>query len=69
MANVLSGFQRITGWGSKALPWVMLSFKVGNVPALIYTGAQFSFVRLNVAEFMSRAGETASFYHVPCCVR
>ena len=52
--------------GSKDLPWVMLSLKVGNVSALTDTGAQFSCVRLDVAEFLSRTGEPCKF--LPCSV-
>ena len=65
-ANILSGVQRVTGMGSKTLPLVMLSLKVGNDPALIDTEALFSCVKLDVAEFLSRTGEPWKF--LPCSV-
>ena len=44
-----------------ALLWVHLQLKVGKVPALVDTGAQFSCVRADVAEFLYLMGEPCSF--------
>jgi hypothetical protein len=41
--------------------WVMLRLKGGKVPALVDTGAQFSCVRTDVAEFLYLTGETCEF--------
>jgi len=40
---------------------MMLSLKVGNVPALVDTGSQFSCIRLEVAEFLNLTGEPYEF--------
>ena len=39
----------------------MLDFKVGKVPALVDTGAQFSCIRSDLAEFLSSSGESCEF--------
>ena len=41
--------------------WVNLELKVGKVPALINTGAQFSCIRSDVAEFLNLRGEPCVF--------
>jgi hypothetical protein len=41
--------------------WVMLELHVGKVPVLIDTGAQFSYVRSDVAEFLYLRGEPCTF--------
>jgi hypothetical protein len=41
--------------------WVTLNLKVGQIPALIDTGAQFSCVRTDVAEFLYLTGEPCEF--------
>jgi len=50
--------------------WVTLEMKVGRVPALIDTGAQFSCIRSDVAEFLYRRGEPCVFTScaVTCCL-
>jgi hypothetical protein len=49
-----------------SLLWVQLEFKVGKVPGLIDTGAQFSCVRTDVAEFLYLMCEPCVFS--PCSV-
>jgi hypothetical protein len=44
-----------------SLLWVPLEFKVGKVPALIDTGAQFSYVCTDVAELLYLMGEPCVF--------
>jgi hypothetical protein len=46
------------------LLWVPLKFKVGEVPAVIDTGAQFYCVRQDVADFLHSVGEKCMFS--PC---
>jgi hypothetical protein len=48
--------------------WIMLQVKKGKFPALLDTGAQFSCVRSDVAEFLFHSGEPCSFLtcSVPC---
>ena len=44
-----------------ALFWVMLDFKLGKVPALVDTGAQFSCIRADVIEYLYLRGEHCVF--------
>ena len=60
-ARTLSGLKRITATPFQPLLWVPLELKVGKVPALIDTGAQFSCVRADVAEFLFHMDEPCSF--------
>ena len=60
-ARTLSGLKRITATPFQPLLWVPLELKVGKVPALIDTGAQFSCVRADVAEFLYHMDEPCSF--------
>ena len=60
-ATILSGLKKVTAVPFQPLLCVQLQFKVGKVPALIDTGAQFSCVRANVAEFLYLMGEPCSF--------
>ena len=48
------------------LLWVVLEMKTGKVPALVDTGAQFSCIRADVAEFLFLMGEPSKF--VQCLV-
>ena len=41
--------------------WVMLELQVGQIPALVETGAKFSCVRSDVAEYLCLRGEPCSF--------
>jgi hypothetical protein len=50
-AKFLSGLRKITAEPRDSPLWVTLESKVGRVPALIETGAQFSCVRSDVAEY------------------
>jgi hypothetical protein len=45
--------------------WVMLELRVGRVPALIDTGAQFSCVRSDVAEYFYLTCEPCTFTRCP----
>ena len=44
----------------------MLDTKVGKLPAIVDTGAQFLCVRSDVAEYLSLTGDHCSF--MPCSV-
>ena len=44
-------------WSSERPPWMMASMKVGDVAASVNTGAQFSCVCSDVAEFLRLTGE------------
>ena len=44
-----------------ALFWVMLDFKLGKVPALVDTCAQFSCIRADVIEYLYLRGEHCVF--------
>jgi len=46
--------------------WVVLKLKSGSIPALVDTGAQFSCIRTEVAEYLRRVGEPCVFE--PCLV-
>lgn len=43
------------------LLWVALELRVGKVPALLDTSAQFSCIRANVTEFLYLMGEPSTF--------
>jgi hypothetical protein len=49
------------------LLWVVLEFRTGKVPALVDTGAQFSCIHADVAEFLFLMGEPSTF--TACSVR
>ena len=57
----LSSFQRVVGVPTDAPLWTLMELKSGKVPALLDTGAQFSCVRSEVAEFLHLAGEPCTF--------
>jgi hypothetical protein len=63
-AGVLGGLERTAVKPENGLLWVPLKFKVGEVPAVIDTGAQFSCVRQDVADFLHLVGEKCVFS--PC---
>jgi len=44
-----------------ALLWVLLNFKLGKVPALVDTGAQFSCIRADVIEYLYLRGSVVSY--------
>jgi len=46
--------------------WVFLKLKSGSVPALVDTGAQFSCIRTEVAEYLRRVGQPCVYE--PCLV-
>ena len=50
--KILSSFQKVVGVPADAPLWTMVELKSGKVPALLDTGAQFSCVRSEVAEFL-----------------
>jgi hypothetical protein len=64
-AKFLSSVQKIGVYPADPPLWVMLKLKVGKVPALVDTGAQFSCVRAEVAEFLYLTGEPCNSLHVP----
>jgi hypothetical protein len=41
--------------------WAMIQFVVGRIPALVDTGAQFSCIMSDVAEFLYLMGEHCKF--------
>jgi hypothetical protein len=57
----LSSVQKIGVSPADSPLWVMLQLKVGMVPAFVDTGAQFSCVRADVAEFLYLTGEPCDF--------
>ena len=59
--KLLSSLHKIKAASLDSLLWVMLEFKVGEVPALADTGAQFSCVRSDVPEFLYLSGEPCDF--------
>jgi len=62
-AGILSGLRKVTAVPRDAPLWVALEIKVDRVPALIDTGAQFSCIRSDVAQFLYRMGVC---FHVMC---
>ena len=65
-ARALTAFRKVAAIPPSTLSWVMLDPKVGNVPAIVDTGAQFLCVRSDVAEYLYLNGEHCSF--MPCSV-
>jgi len=51
-ARILSAFRKIAAVTPGNLLWVMLDLKVGKMPALVDTCAQFSCVRSHVIEYL-----------------
>jgi hypothetical protein len=60
-AKCLSGLRKITAVPRDSPLWVTLELKVGKVPALIDTGAQFPCIRSDVAEFLYLREEPCVF--------
>jgi hypothetical protein len=60
-AKILSGLKRVAAVPMDPLLWVVLELKTGKVPVLVDTGAQFSCVRADVAEFLYLVGEPSTF--------
>jgi len=60
-ARLLSSCRKIVGVPADSASWVMLQLKEGKVPALVDTGAQFSCVRSDLAEFLYLTGEPCVF--------
>ena len=58
---MLNCLKKIVAVPSDTPLWVMLEFRVGKVPALIDTGAQFSCVWSDVAEFLHLREEPCVF--------
>ena len=56
----LCSLQKIAAVPPDTPLWVMLELQVGQVPALVDTGAQFSCVRSDVAEYLYLKGEPCS---------
>ena len=54
-------FRKIVAIPSEAPLWVMLELKRGKIPALVDTGAQFSCIRVDVAEYLYLMGEPCVF--------
>jgi hypothetical protein len=65
-ARTLSAFRKIAAVLPGTLLWVMLNLKMGQVPALVDTGAQFSCIRWDVIEYLYLKGEHCVF--LPCSV-
>ena len=60
-AGTLSTLKRVER-GTPGLPlWVDLHMQIGKVPALVDTGAQFSCIREDLAEFANSMGEPCRF--------
>jgi hypothetical protein len=59
--KVLSGFRKVVAVPADASLWITVELKSGKVPALLDTGAQFSCIRSDVAEFLYLTGERCSF--------
>jgi len=59
--KVVSGLRKISAVPRGSPLWVNLELKVGKVPALIDTGAQFSCIRSDVAEFLYLREEPCLF--------
>jgi hypothetical protein len=57
----VSSLRKITAAPRDSLLWVTLKLKVGKIPALVDTGAQFSCVTSGVAEFLYLTGESRDF--------
>jgi hypothetical protein len=60
-AYALSGLKRVLGGARDSPRRLNLKIKVGTVPALVDTGAQFSCLRADVAEYILLKGEPCSF--------
>jgi hypothetical protein len=60
-AQFLNSLRKVTAAPRDSLLWVTLQLKVGKVPALIDTGAQFSCLRSDVTEFLYLTGESCKF--------
>ena len=62
----LSCFTKVVAVPAEDPLWVVLKLKSGNIPALVDTGAQFSCMRTEVAEYLRQVGEPCVFE--PCLV-
>jgi hypothetical protein len=60
-AQVLSSFYKVVAGTADVPLWVMVQLKSGRIPALLDTGAQFSCIRSDVAEFLYLTGEPCVF--------
>ena len=63
-AGALSAFRRVATGALSSLLWVLLNLKIGKIPALVDTGAQFSCIRSDVVEYLYLRGEGCVFS--PC---
>jgi hypothetical protein len=55
-AKILGGFKRVRKSARELPLWMMADFRVGKVPTLVDTGAQFSCIREDVMEYFRREG-------------
>jgi hypothetical protein len=60
-SKVLGCLKKIAAVPPDTPLWVMLELQLGKVPALVDTGAQFSCVRSDMAEYLYLRGEPCSF--------
>ena len=56
-ARTLGALKKVAALPHDTLLWVSLNFKLGKVPALVDTGAQFSCIRADVIEYLYLRGE------------
>ena len=61
LTKFVKSLHKVTAVTTQSPLWVMLDLKVGKVPTLIDTGAQFSCVRSEVVEYLYLIGESCEF--------
>ena len=63
-AGTVSALRKVAATPPAPLLLVGLNLKIGKIPALVDTGAQFSCVRSDVIDYVYRRGERCTFF--PC---
>jgi len=63
-AGTASALRKVAATPPASLLWVGLNLKIGKIPALVDTGAQFSCVRSDVIDYLYHRGERCTFF--PC---
>jgi len=63
-AGTVGALRKVAATPPAPLLWVGLNLKIGNIPALVDTGTQFSCVRSEVIDYLYHRGERCTFF--PC---